>query len=38
MVQELGEIMRELPPWTDADVIVGTTVAQARDAMGAGSP
>jgi eukaryotic-like serine/threonine-protein kinase len=33
MVQELGEIMRELPPWTDADVIVGTTVAQARDAV-----
>jgi hypothetical protein len=33
MIQELGEILRECGPWVDSDVIVGTTVAQARDAI-----
>jgi serine/threonine protein kinase len=33
MVQELGEVLRTAGPWVDADVIVGTTVAQARDAL-----
>jgi serine/threonine protein kinase len=32
MVQELGEIMRESGPWIDSDVVIGMTVAQARDA------
>ena len=34
MAQELGEILRESGPWIDADVLVGRTVAQARDAQG----
>jgi eukaryotic-like serine/threonine-protein kinase len=34
MVQELGEIMRESGSWIDSDVLVGRTVAQARDAQG----
>jgi serine/threonine protein kinase len=33
MIQELGEILRECGPWVDSDVIVGTTVAQAREAL-----
>jgi serine/threonine protein kinase len=33
LIQELGEILRESGPWIDSDVIVGTTVAQARDEM-----
>jgi serine/threonine-protein kinase len=31
MVQELLEILRASGPWIDSDVIVGTTVAQARE-------
>jgi serine/threonine-protein kinase len=33
-IQELGEILRECGPWIDSDVIIGTTVAQAREALG----
>ncbi len=33
MTQELGEVLRE-SPWIDPDVAVGTTVAQARGALG----
>ncbi len=33
MIQELGEILRESGPWIDTDVIIGTTVAQARDEL-----
>jgi len=34
MIQELGEILRGHGPWVDSDVIVGTTVTQAREALG----
>lgn len=34
LIQELGEILRTCGPWVDSDVIVGTTVAQAREALG----
>jgi serine/threonine protein kinase len=34
LVQELGEILRESAPWMDPDVVVGTTVAQVREAVG----
>ncbi len=33
MTQELGEILRESGPWIDSDVIIGTTVAQTREAV-----
>jgi eukaryotic-like serine/threonine-protein kinase len=33
MIQELGEILRESGPWIDSDVIIGTTVAQTREAV-----
>jgi eukaryotic-like serine/threonine-protein kinase len=34
LIQELGEILREGGPWFDSDVVIGTTVAQAREAAG----
>jgi len=34
MAHELGEILREGGSWGDADVIVGTAVAEARIAAG----
>jgi serine/threonine-protein kinase len=33
MIQELGEVLKESAPWIDSDVLVGTTVGQAREAQ-----
>jgi serine/threonine-protein kinase len=38
MVQELGETLRHEGPWVDADVIVGTTVTQAREILAVPPP